>query len=125
MPEWMRQLLSSEYFVPQGHSYLWKPGMLTLHALANVVIALSCFAIAATLLMAVRRQPLVARWPRLTAVAFFLTLGLTHILAVVVLWNPIYWVEGGLRALTALASVVTALSLPRLLRPRQNPAGDA
>jgi hypothetical protein len=41
-----------------------------------------------------------------------------------VLWNPIYWVEGGLRALAALAALVTALSLPRLLKPRQDPAGD-
>ncbi|HET6283100.1 MAG TPA: hypothetical protein VFH73_19235 [Polyangia bacterium] len=125
MPEWMRQLLSSEYFVPQGHSYLWKPGMLTLHALANVVIALSCFAIAFTLLRAVRRHPPLARFPRLAGVAFFVTIGLTHILAVVVLWNPIYWVEGGLRALAALAAVVTAASLPRLLRAQPNRTKNA
>jgi hypothetical protein len=125
MLEWMREILSSEYFVPQGHSYLWKPGMLTLHALANVVIALACFAIGVMLLMAARSQPPVARWPRLAAVAFFLTLGLTHILAVVVLWNPIYWVEGGLQALVALAAVVTAVTLPRLLKTQPNPAGDA
>ena len=121
----MRQIFSTEYFIPQGHSYLWKPGMLTLHALANVVIALACLAIGVMLLRASRRWPAPARSLRLAAVALFLTLGLTHLLAVVVLWNPIYWVEGGLRALAAVAAVVTAVRLPRLLKTQPNSAGDA
>jgi hypothetical protein len=118
VPDWLRQILSSEYFVPHGHCYLWKPGMLTLHALANVLIAFSCFAIAATLFLARQRSSAAARPVHLVGVAFLLTLGLTHLLAVVVIWNPIYWVEGGLRALAALAAVVTAVTLPRLFGAR-------
>src|SRR5262249_53459160 len=41
--------------------------------------------------------------------------GLTHVLAVVTLWQPAYWVDGSVKAVTALLSVGTAALLWPLL----------
>lgn len=120
MPDWLREVFSSEYFVPHGHCFLWKPGMLGLHAVANALTAISCFAIAVTLLGGARRRPAPAPLALYAGATLFATSGLTHVLDLVVVWNPIYWVQGGLRALAAVAAIVTAVTLPRLFaaRPR-------
>ncbi|HSP19796.1 MAG TPA: ATP-binding protein, partial [Myxococcaceae bacterium] len=46
---------------------------------------------------------------------FILTCGFTHLMDVVTIWSPLYWVDGGLRAVTAVASVGTAFLLPPLV----------
>ena len=51
---------------------------------------------------------------------FIAACGLTHVLSIVTLWNPIYGIEGLVKAATAIASVFTAamlwLLLPQLLK---------
>jgi hypothetical protein len=41
MPEFLRDLLSSDGFMPHGHCYLWRPGVLWLHLLSDALIALA------------------------------------------------------------------------------------
>jgi two-component sensor histidine kinase len=46
---------------------------------------------------------------------FIITCGATHVMDVLTIWYPAYWVSGGIKALTALASVPTAILLVRLV----------
>jgi signal transduction histidine kinase len=46
---------------------------------------------------------------------FIVTCGFTHFLDVYTVWRPIYWTDGMVRALTAVASVGTAIALPTLV----------
>lgn len=46
---------------------------------------------------------------------FIVSCGLTHVMEVVTLWQPYYWASGGLKALTAVASMATAALLVPLL----------
>jgi PAS domain S-box-containing protein len=46
---------------------------------------------------------------------FIVACGLTHLMEIVVVWHPLYWVSGGIKALTALASVPTAILLVKLI----------
>src|SRR5207237_1022640 len=39
----------------------------------------------------------------------------THFMAAVTLWEPVYWVAGGVKYVTALASVGTAIAVPPLV----------
>src|SRR5262249_34647489 len=57
----------------------------------------------------VRRVPF--SWMYLAFGAFIIACGGTHFSDVVTVWHPIYWFDGGLRVLTAIASVGTALFL--------------
>ena len=57
-----------------------------------------------------RRTDLLAEHRRIAILfsVFILGCGLTHILSIVVLWRPIYVIDGWVKALTALASIATA-----------------
>jgi signal transduction histidine kinase len=50
---------------------------------------------------------------------FIFACGTTHIMSVVDIWQPLYWLDSGLKALTAAVSLVTAIALwilmPQLL----------
>jgi diguanylate cyclase (GGDEF)-like protein len=54
--------------------------------------------------------------------SFIVACGLTHVADIVVIWDPLYWAQGWLNAVTAALSVLTAISLvpllPRILKIR-------
>lgn len=70
-----------------------------------------------------RKAKTLFTWARFWAFALFITAcGFTHVLSIVTLWVPIYGIEGLVKALTALASIFTAVILwpllPRFLNAR-------
>ncbi len=116
-------------FMPHGMCYLWQPGLLWTHVLADGFIALAYFAIPATLAYSVYRgrqilegsdrSPLEQGAPYglmfLAFGVFILACGLTHVLGIWTVWRPDYWWSGGAKAVTAVASVATAIALPPLV----------
>jgi signal transduction histidine kinase len=116
-PEWWNSLLTVNGFIPHGHCYLWKPGVVWLHVISDSLIALAYIAISATLAYLVykTRQEIPFHWMFLAFGSFIVACGSTHIMAVWTLWHPTYWLSGALKAITAIASVTTALILPFLV----------
>jgi hypothetical protein len=105
----LSHLFSTQSFMPRGHSYLWTPALLVGEIAASLVIAVACAAMA--VIFARSRRP----GSRALAVA---AVGLTaaHVLDAWVVWQPVYGVDLIVRCVTALALVVAAVMLPRLLR---------
>jgi PAS domain S-box-containing protein len=121
--EWLSSFFATAGFLPHGYCILWRPDILTLHVVSDLVIAGSYFSIPLAIAVFVRkRADLVAEHRRLAALfaAFILGCGMTHVMAVVVLWDPVYGLDGLVKALTALVSVATAMvfwpMVPRLLQ---------
>ncbi len=56
MPEFLKNLLTSETFIPQGHCYLWKSDLVWLHLLSDSLIALAYYSISLTLVYFVCRR---------------------------------------------------------------------
>ena len=109
-------LASVDGFMPHGMCYLWQPPVLTLHIVSDLLIALSYFSIPFTLLSFVRaRRDLAFNWIFVCFAIFIVACGATHLMEVWVIWDPIYWWSGALKAVTALASVPTAILLVRLM----------
>ena len=108
-------------FMPHGMCYLWKPELLWLHAITDGLIALSYFAIPIGLLYIVHRKrgELPFHWMFLLFATFIVACGMTHVMGIWTLWNADYWVSGGVKVVTAAASLATAFllipSLPRLV----------
>src|SRR5438105_13486731 len=50
---------------------------------------------------------------------------MTHVMEIITLWKPYYWVSGIVKAITALASVPTAILLLRLVPAAVNFPGPA
>ncbi|MFW6057400.1 MAG: hypothetical protein ACOC9W_00950 [Persicimonas sp.] len=97
---------SSESFMPHGHCYLWRPSLVWIQLLSNLAIGGAYMAIAVTLVVLVRRvEDLPFRLVYLAFAIFIVTCGFTHFMDAYVIWNPQYWVDGGIRIITAIASV--------------------
>lgn len=103
-------------FIPHGHCYLWKPGLVSLHVVSDALIAIAYYSIPLTLVYFVRkRQDLPFDWIFLLFGAFIIACGTTHIFEIWTLWHPNYWLSGFVKAITALVSVSTAILLIPLM----------
>ncbi len=116
-PGLLNNLLAVNGFIPHGHCYLWRPGLVWLHAASDSLIALAYVAISATLAYLVHktRQDIPFHWMFLAFGSFIVACGSTHFMDVWTLWRPNYWLAGGLKLITAVASVTTAFTLPPLV----------
>lgn len=113
---WQEGFFSGGPFIPHGHCYLWKPSLLWLHALSDALIAIAYFVIAIALAYFIQqRRDVPFRRIFWLFVAFIAACGLTHLLGVITLWIPQYWVSGTIKAITAVVSVLTAIELVPLI----------
>jgi PAS domain S-box-containing protein len=109
-------LLQAAAFMPHGMCYLWQPGVLSLHVVSDGLIALAYSSIPFTLLYFVRKRPdLRFNWMFVCFALFIVACGATHVMEIWTVWYPDYWVSGVVKAVTALASVPTAILLIRLV----------
>jgi two-component sensor histidine kinase len=104
--------------MPHGMCLLWQPGLVALHVVSDAAIAIAYFAIPISLAVFLHERKDLERQHQALAALFgvFITAcGLTHLASIVVLWVPLYGAEGLLKAVTAVASVATAVILPFLI----------
>src|SRR5215207_1916268 len=106
----------SHGFMPHGMCYLWQPGILLLHIVSDALITLAYFSIPFTLLYFVRkRRDLEFNWMFVCFAVFIVACGTTHAMEIWTVWQPVYWLSGSIKAITALASVPTAILLVKLI----------
>ncbi|MEC4886496.1 MAG: ATP-binding protein [Scytonema sp. PMC 1070.18] len=106
------QSFFSGNFIPHGHCYLWKPELVSLHVISDIIIALSYYSIPLTLLYFVKkREDVPFKTVFLLFGAFIISCGTTHMMEVWTLWYPVYWLSGTIKAVTAIVSFYTALTL--------------
>jgi PAS domain S-box-containing protein len=116
MPDWISRLFSTDDFMPHGHCYLWNPGLVWLHVVSDGLTAVSYTTIPFTLVyFARRRKDIPFNWMFMLFGLFIVACGATHYLEILTLWTPVYWVSGGVKAVTAAASVPTAILLVKLV----------
>ena len=109
-------LFPSGDFMPHGYCYLWKPGLVWLHVVSDALIALAYFSIPITLIYFIRkRRDLPFNWMFLCFGTFIMACGTTHAMEVWTLWHGTYWLSGAIKAVTAMASVPTAILLVHLV----------
>ena len=106
--------------MPHGHCYLWNDQLVYLHVISDALIALAYFTIPFALIYLVnKRHDLAFNYIFFLFAIFILACGLTHVLAIYTVWQGAYWLSGGMKALTALASIATAMTvwplIPKIL----------
>jgi PAS domain S-box len=108
----------SSGFIPHGVCLLWKPEVLALHVGADVLIGLSYYSIPIALLYFVlKRRDVAFSWVFWLFALFILACGTTHFFSVWTLWNADYALEGVVKGVTAVVSLLTAVAL-WLLMPK-------
>lgn len=96
--------------MPHGHCYLWNDGLVSLHVISDVLIAVSYFTIPVALITLVRRrEDLQFNYIFVFFALFIFACGATHLMAIYNVWNGAYWVSGTIKAVAAVASVITAI----------------
>lgn len=94
---------------PHGFCLAWNPLLLRLHVVSDAAIALSYYSIPLALIVfLLRRRDVGFGWLFGLFATFILACGTTHALDIWTLWVPDYAVQGGVKAVTAVASVLTA-----------------
>ncbi len=116
MMEFLNNFFSTSQFIPHGHCYLWKPGLVWLHLVSDVLTGLAYYSIPVMLVYFVRkRRDVPFGWIFLMFGTFIVACGTTHLMDVWTLWHPTYWLSGLLKAITAFVSVLTAIELVPLI----------
>ena len=109
MPDLLTSFFANN-FIPHGHCYLWKPGLVWLHLTSDVVTTLAYYSVAVAIVYFTNeRKDLPAHTVMLLVGFFFIfaLCGTTHLMEVVTLWHPIYWVSGLIKAVTGAWSFYT------------------
>jgi len=102
--------------LPHGYCFSWDPGILWLLVISDSLIALAYFSIPVALWVFVqRRADLQFKWIFLMFGMFIMACGITHVMDVWTIWKPDYWLDGAIRAYTAIISIATAALLWPLL----------
>ncbi len=103
-------------FMPHGHCYFWTKSLIALHTASDALIVLAYFSIPITLIYFVRKRKDIAfNWMFVCFAVFIMACGTTHFMEIWNIWHADYWVSGTIKAITALASVPTAILLVRLV----------
>ncbi|MBD1936896.1 PAS domain S-box protein [Microcoleus sp. FACHB-68] len=104
MQEFLQIFFSSSPFIPHGHCYLWKPGLVSLHLASDLLTALAYLFVAGAIVYFTRnRQDLPTKTVILLVSTFFVFsgCGTIHLMDVFTLWHPVYWVSGTIKFLNA------------------------
>lgn len=102
--------------MPHGHCYRWDPGILWTSVGSDLLIATAYMAIPFTLVFQImrKRKDLPFNWMFICFGVFIVACGLTHVMEVITVWKPYYPISVLVKAITASASVPTAIILFRI-----------
>lgn len=115
-----RQLILNG-FLPHGYCISWSPPLVGTYLVSDLLIFLAYFSMPVALGYFARRRPdFPYPWLLWMFAAFILACGTTHLMGSIILWQPLYWLDASLKAVTAVISVATAVVLwpmiPRALK---------
>lgn len=103
-------------YAPHGYCLLWRPELIWTHVVSDALIAAAYFSIPVALVMFVRRRRDIEFGGIFWLFALFiLSCGMTHVMGIWNLWHGDYALEATIKAITAAASVPTAILLWPLL----------
>jgi PAS domain S-box-containing protein len=109
--------VGSENYLPHRTCYLNRPALIWTNVISDLTIGLSYIAIAVTLGILVRRarRGIPFFWMFLAFSLFIVACGGTHLMEVLTVWRPYYWLSADIKIVTGIASLATAASLPALV----------
>ncbi len=111
MLQWLYSLNKSS-LIPHGYCLQWNPQLLWTLAISDTIITLTYFSIPfAIWYFAKRRQDIPHRWLFVLFALFIVACGLTHLMDVLNIWRPDYWLSAATRVVTAALSLATAIVL--------------
>ena len=105
-------LFTQNSFIPHGVCLAWDPSLMLLFVSPNSAIAFAYYSIPIALIYFIyKRRDLAFRGIFALTGAFILACGTTHVMDVVTLWYPAYWLDVIVKFFTAAISIFTAAAM--------------
>ncbi|MGZ8236940.1 MAG: PAS domain-containing sensor histidine kinase [Methylobacter sp.] len=109
-------LLGLKGLIPHGYCLSWSPVLLWLNVITDLLMTLSFYSIPMMLVYFIRqRKDVPYSWLIAMIAGFIVACGTMHLLAVIMIWIPLYWLDGWFKGFTAIFSVATAVSMWRII----------
>lgn len=110
--------MATQGFLPHGYCFQWDPSILTLMVLSDLATMLAYYSIPLALLALVdyRKQDIRFKWMFFLFACFIFFCGTTHLMDIITIWYPTYYLQAVIKALAGAASVGTAILLWPLVR---------
>jgi len=117
-------LFNIKDLMPHGYCLSWSPVLLWLHVGSDLLIALAYYSIPLMLVYFIRqRKDFPYPWLATMFAGFIVACGTTHLLSAITIWMPVYWLDGLLKAFTAIISIATAVLMVWIIpRALSNPS---
>jgi PAS domain S-box-containing protein len=110
--EALTEFFTIKNLIPHGYCLSWNSILLWLHVFSDFIIALAYYSIPLSLAYFIHeRKDLPYSWLIIMSALFIVACGTTHLMSAVVIWYPFYWLDGLIKAVTAIVSLVTAISM--------------
>jgi PAS domain S-box-containing protein len=110
------EFLGIQNVIPHGYCLSWNSMLLWLNVASDIAIALSNYSIPLSLLYFIRkRKDLPYSWLFLMFGLFVVACGTTHLMSAVLIWIPLYWIDGYLKLFTAIIAIATAIAMLRII----------
>ena len=110
-----------EFFSAEGLSPHWlclygRNDIITVHIVADILIAIAYFTIPAAIIYFVsKRNDISFKWMYILFTAFIISCGSSHIFGALTFWIPAYGAEAVVKFTTAILSVITAIAIWQLM----------
>jgi PAS domain S-box-containing protein len=99
-------LFNIDNFMPHGHCYLWQTDILLMNVISDIIISLCYLAIPLLITVILwRRKDLPFKSTIRVFAVFIFFCSLTHVMEIVNVWYPFYYLTGILKSMTAIISV--------------------
>lgn len=106
------EVLILSLLLPHGFCISWSPQILWTHVISNAVIAIAYFSIPFVLgYIAYKRKDFNFRPALILFSGFIISCGLTHLIAIIMVWKPVYIFDNVIMVITAILSLGTAIYL--------------
>ncbi|MDD5578035.1 MAG: PAS domain S-box protein [Methylobacter sp.] len=106
----MTDLFDIKDLLPHGYCLLWSPVLLWLHVISDLAITVAYYSIPVSLVYFIRqRKDFPYPWIIALFAGFIVACGTTHLLSVITIWIPLYWLDGLIKGFTAIISLATAV----------------
>lgn len=119
--EFWQNLFSGQGFMPRRSCGVWPDSLIALHVVSDAIIWMAYLWIPLVMIWSYQSHKKMLRLHTpiililVLYVVFITACGWTHFFDALMFYNPVYRINGAVRALTALVSFATAVSLVRLM----------
>ena len=97
-------------YMAHGYCLLWEPGLVWLHVISDILTGLAYFSIPISMVYFLfRRRDFPFTHMAVIFTLIFFSCGITHFFAAYIIYYPVYWQEGYVKAATALVSIIGAI----------------